>query len=76
MKRIAALVTLGLVGCGAPARTADDFAADPQAAARVVADCDAGRVGRECEAARRGLAEAHREAWMRAYERAYLGARR
>ncbi|MBA4807703.1 hypothetical protein [Brevundimonas sp.] len=71
MKRIAALVMLGLVGCEAPARTAEDFAADPQGAARVVADCDAGRAEGECEAARRGLAEARREARMRAYERAF-----
>lgn len=62
---------LGLFGCDAPARTAADFAADPDGAARMVADCDAGRVDRECEAARRGLAEARREARMRAYERAF-----
>lgn len=71
MKRSALLVALGLVGCGATDRTAEDFAADPQGAAQVVADCDAGRADGECEAARRGLAEARREARMRAYERAF-----
>ncbi len=71
MKRIAVLMILGLAGCGAPARTAEDFAADPQGAAQVVVDCDAGRADGDCEAARRGLAEARREARMRAYERAF-----
>jgi len=69
--RIALLAVLGLIGCSAPERTAADFAADPQGAAKLVADCDAGRIGDDCEAARRGLAEARREARMRAYERAF-----
>ncbi|OYW39132.1 MAG: hypothetical protein B7Z42_06630 [Brevundimonas sp. 12-68-7] len=74
MKRSALLVALGLVGCGATDRTAEDFAADPEAAEAaeaVVAACDAGRINHECEAARRGLADARREARMRAYERAF-----
>ena len=71
MRRSALLVALGLVGCGASDRTADDFAADPAAAAAVVAACDAGRETDDCAAARRGLAEARREARMRAYERAF-----
>lgn len=72
MKRSALLVALGLVGCGATDRTAEDFAADPDAAEAIVAACDAGReVDGECEAARRGLADARREARMRAYERAF-----
>ena len=71
MRRSALLVALGLVGCGAPDRTAEEFAADPEAAEAIVAACDAGRADGECEAARRGLAEARREARMRAYERAF-----
>lgn len=76
MKPTALLMILSLAGCGAPVRTAGDFAADPEEAARVVADCDAGHEEGECEAARRGLAEARREARMRAYERAFRGTRR
>lgn len=71
MTRITLLAVLGLIGCGAPERTAADFAADLEAAARVVANCDAGRTNGDCEAARRGLAEARRQARMRAYERAF-----
>lgn len=71
MRRSALLVALGLVGCGTPERTADDFAADPDAAEAVVAACDAGRTRAECLAARRGLAEARRDARMRAYEQAF-----
>ncbi len=71
MKRSALLVALGLVGCGASERTVEDFAADPDAAEAVVAACDAGRETDDCEAARRGLTEARREARMRAYERAF-----
>lgn len=71
MKRSALLVALGLVGCGATDRTAEDFSADPEAAEAIVAACDAGRETDHCEAARRGLAEARREARMRAYERAF-----
>ena len=71
MKRSALLVALGLVGCGPTDRTAEDFAADPDAAEAVVAACDAGGETDDCEAARRGLAEARREARMRAYERAF-----
>lgn len=71
MKRSALLVALGLFGCGASDRTAEDFAADPEAAEAVVAACDAGRETDDCEAARRGLADARREARMRAYERSF-----
>ena len=71
MKRSALFVALSLVGCGATDRTAEDFAADPDAAEAVVAACDAGRAERECEAARQGLAEARRQARMRVYERAF-----
>lgn len=71
MKRSALLVALGLVGCGAPERTVEDFAADPDAAEAIVAACDTGRTQTECDAARRGLAEARRDARMRAYEQAF-----
>jgi hypothetical protein len=71
VKRSALLVALGLVGCGATDRTAEDFAADPEAAEAIVAACDAGHETDECAAARRGLAEARREARMRAYARAF-----
>lgn len=71
MRSVALLALVGLIGCGAPHRTAEDFAADPEDAARVVAACDAGRASDACEPARRGLAEARREARMRAYERAF-----
>lgn len=71
MKRSALLAALGLVGCGATDRTAEDFAADPEAAEAIVAACDAGREAGECEAARRGLADARRAARMRAYEQTF-----
>jgi len=71
VRRLAVLAAAGLFGCGAPARTAEDFAADPERAAEVAAACDAGRTQHECGAARRGLAEARRDARMRAYERAF-----
>jgi len=71
VRRSALLVALGLVGCGASDRTVEDFAADPEAAEAVVAACDAGREAEACEAARQGLAEARRDARMRAYERAF-----
>lgn len=60
-----------LCGCSAPERGVETFAADPTTAAAVVADCDAGRTRRECDAARRGLAEARRQARMDAYERTF-----
>jgi hypothetical protein len=69
--RIALFVAVALAGCSAPDRTAEKFAADPDAAARVVAACDAGRTETECDAARRGLAEARRDARMGAYEQAF-----
>lgn len=71
MRSVALLTLVGLVGCGAPDRTAEDFAADPEDAAKVVAACDAGRESDACGPARQGLAEARREARMRTYERAF-----
>lgn len=70
-RKLAWLAALVAAGCTAPARSVDDFAADPEAARRVVAACDAGRTHTECEAARRGLAEARRRARMAAYEQAF-----
>lgn len=60
-----------LAGCSAPERSVEAFAGDPESAERVVAACDAGRVRRDCEQARRGLAEAGRRERMAAYERAF-----
>jgi hypothetical protein len=71
VRRLAVLAAAGLFGCGASERTAEDFAADPERAAEVVAACDAGRTQDECDDARRGLGEARRDARMRAYERAF-----
>ena len=71
MKPLVWLAVLGLAGCERPERSVDHFVSDPEAAARVVADCDAGRETDDCAAARRGLAEARRQARMRAYERAF-----
>nr|WP_281380582.1 EexN family lipoprotein [Brevundimonas variabilis] len=62
---------ISLVACGAPDRTVEDFVANPDAAAKVVAECDAGQAEGECEAARRGLAEARRQSRMRTYERTF-----
>jgi hypothetical protein len=63
--------TAALAGCGAPERSVTEFAADPETAERVVADCDAGRARRDCESARRGLADTRRRERMAAYERAF-----
>ncbi|MFN3668436.1 MAG: hypothetical protein ACK4VY_03955 [Brevundimonas sp.] len=68
-RRVIAAAVL-LAGCGAPGPGVEDFAADPQSAERAVADCDAGRARRDCEAAWRGLAEARRRQRMAAYARA------
>lgn len=71
MKPAVLLAFVGLISCEAPESTAEDFAADPEEAATVVAACDAGRASDDCEPARRGLAQARREARMRTYERAF-----
>lgn len=60
-----------LAACGPSGRGPADFAREPEAAEAVVAECDAGRRRRDCEAARRGLAEARREARMAEYEAAF-----
>ena len=71
MRRAAAVILAVLYGCSAPERGVEVFAADPSTAAAVVADCDAGRTRRECDAARRGLAEARRRDRMDAYRRTF-----
>ncbi len=72
MTRAAALsAAVLLAGCGAPEPSVEAFAADREVAERVVAACDAGRVRRDCAAARLGLAEAGRRERMAAYERAF-----
>jgi len=60
-----------LPACSSPPRDAEDFAQAPESAARVVADCDAGRSTRDCVVARQGLAEARRRERMAAYARTF-----
>ncbi|QTC88432.1 hypothetical protein [Brevundimonas pondensis] len=67
IRRTALLAVAALGACSQPPRDAESFARAPEAAARVVADCDAGRTDRECDAARLGLAETRRRARMAAY---------
>lgn len=71
MRRLPIIACAAISACTAPERDVETFAAAPATAAAVVADCDAGRTRRECDAARRGLAEARRRARMDAYERAF-----
>lgn len=71
MRRAAVIVLAVLCGCTAPERGVEAFAADPSTAEAIVNDCDAGRTRRECDAARRGLAEARRQERMDAYRRAF-----
>jgi hypothetical protein len=52
------------------------FAADREAAKAVIAACDAGRTRRDCETARRGLAEARRRDRLAVYARTAQGGRR
>ncbi len=75
MRPFALAVLVGLIGCGAPGRTVEDFIDDPEAAARIVDECRDGRVKRECEAAERGLIEARRRARIQLYERTSQSAR-
>ena len=68
-RRIILLACAALAACSQPPRDAEAFARAPGAAARVVAGCDAGRVRRDCLAARKGLAEAQRRERMAVYAR-------
>jgi len=58
-----------LPACSSSLRDAEAFAQAPESAAKVVADCDAGRRPRDCLVARQGLAEARRRGRMAAYAR-------
>lgn len=69
--RTALLAALALAACSPEPRTAEAFAADPAAARRVAAACDAGERRGDCAAARAGLAEARRRERMAAYRRAF-----
>lgn len=72
MKRLLLLLPLAaLAACGPSGRAPGDFAREPEAAEAIVAECDAGRRRRDCEAARRRLAQARREARMAKYEAAF-----
>ena len=67
--RLTALVVLG--ACGAPERSAVDYADDPVAATETIAACDEGRARRDCNAAEHGLAEARRRGRLDAYRRSF-----
>ena len=54
------LTALILGACAEGGDTVETFAADRKAAEEAVAECDAGRRTRGCDAARQGLAEAKR----------------
>jgi len=69
-RRVILLAWAALAACSPPPRDADAFARAPETAARVVADCDAGRSRRDCLAARKGLAESVRRERMAVYARA------
>lgn len=71
MRRLLIAACTSIGACSAPERSAETFTADPEAAASVVAECDAGRTRRDWEEARRGLAEARRQARMAAYARTF-----
>lgn len=69
MKRLLLLLPIAaMTACGPPNRAPTNFAREPEAAEAVVAECEAGRRRRDCDAARRGLAEARRAARMADYE--------
>jgi hypothetical protein len=69
MTRLAILLAFA-TACSPPPQDAEAYAWMPRGAARVVADCDAGRRTRDCVAARQGLAEARRQKRMAAYAQA------
>ena len=60
--QVGALSVLTLVVCSSPERDAAAFAADPEAAVRTVADCEAGARRSDCEAALARLAPNPRDA--------------
>lgn len=63
---------LGLAACSPEPRSASYFAAHPDEAAKVVADCKAGaHRGQECVNAEAGVAFAKRDARMDAYRKGF-----
>ncbi len=71
IRRVAPLVFAILAACSPPPQDAGTYARTPENAARVVADCDAGRRTRDCVTARQGLAEARRRERMAVYARTF-----
>lgn len=71
IRRVALLTFATLAACSSPEQDAGTYARTPESAAKVVADCDAGRRTRDCFAARKGLAEARRRQRMAAYAQAF-----
>lgn len=69
--RPALILALTLAACQPSPRTAAEFAGDRAAAETVVAACDAGQSRPDCDAARRGLAEAQRRERMAAWRSAF-----
>lgn len=65
------LAALVLGACSEDGDTAETFSADRKAAEAAVAECDAGRRSRGCDAAREGLAEAKRRDRKALYRRAH-----
>jgi hypothetical protein len=65
------LAALVLGACAEAGDTAETLAADRPAAEAAVADCDAGRRTRGCDAAREGLVEAKRRDREALYRRAH-----
>lgn len=70
MTRLVILLAFA-TACSPPPQDAGTYARMPENAARVVADCDAGRRTRDCVAARKGLIEARRRERMAAYARTF-----
>lgn len=65
------LPVAAVAACGPSGPAPAEFARAPERAEAVVAECDAGRRRRDCDAARRGLAQARQEARMARYEAAF-----
>jgi len=64
------LAALVLGACAEDGGTVESFPSDRKAAESAVAECDAGRRSRGCDAAREGLAEAKRRDREALYRRA------
>jgi hypothetical protein len=73
MRMKSLILCLAISACQAQPRSADYFAAHPEEAVRITADCKAGtRGGRECDTAKAGLAalqaERRQETFRKAFE--------